>query len=135
MPNIISPTSGAGQPLAPEAALVRLRQYGERTGSTWSTATYDSGTERALHQIAQTLAGEVDRLRLRVDEVERAYTFDTAALKRRVAELEAEAYRLTFPPESPFRHELESPLHENACAHMAPGCPCDDNDNAPEVTA
>ena len=31
---------------------------------------------------------ELERMRLRVDEVERAYTFDTAALKRRIAELE-----------------------------------------------
>ncbi|MFE5958904.1 hypothetical protein [Streptomyces rubiginosohelvolus] len=39
-------------------------------------------------EVAELLA-EVDRLRLRVDEVERAYIFDTAALKKRVAELEA----------------------------------------------
>lgn len=31
---------------------------------------------------------EADKLRLRIDELERAYTFDTAALKKRVAELE-----------------------------------------------
>jgi hypothetical protein len=31
---------------------------------------------------------ELERMRLRVDEVERAYTFDTADLKRRIAELE-----------------------------------------------
>lgn len=31
---------------------------------------------------------ELERMQLRVDEVERAYTFDTAALKRRIAELE-----------------------------------------------
>ncbi len=43
-------------------AQIRLRQYGERT-STWSTATYASGTERALHDIAVTLSAEVDRLR------------------------------------------------------------------------
>ncbi|MFF2228268.1 hypothetical protein ACFVV7_33680 [Streptomyces globisporus] len=35
------------------------------------------------------LLAEVERLRLRVDEVERAYIFDTAALKKQVAELEA----------------------------------------------
>jgi predicted nuclease with TOPRIM domain len=35
---------------------------------------------------------ENERLRARVDEVERAYTFDTAALKKRVAELEAERH-------------------------------------------
>ncbi|SCD37697.1 hypothetical protein GA0115253_1002212 [Streptomyces sp. Termitarium-T10T-6] len=51
-------------PMTPDAALARLRQYGERT-STWSTATYNDGTEKALHQIAVTLAGEVERLRAR----------------------------------------------------------------------
>ncbi|MGW2010958.1 hypothetical protein [Streptomyces nigrescens] len=44
------------------AASIRLAQYGERT-STWSTATYDSGTERALHEIALTLNAEVVELR------------------------------------------------------------------------
>ena len=48
-------------PLTLDAALTRLRQYGEHT-STWSTATYNDGTEKALHQIALTLAAEVDRL-------------------------------------------------------------------------
>lgn len=57
------------QQMTPEAALVRLRQYGERT-STWSTATYDSGTERTLHQIAQTLADENARLNARVAELQ-----------------------------------------------------------------
>lgn len=57
--------------MTPEAALVRLRQYGERT-STWSTATYASGTERTLHQIAHTLAGELDRVRADQDGAIRA---------------------------------------------------------------
>lgn len=35
---------------------------------------------------------ELDRMRLRVDEVERAYTFDTAALQRRIDGLEAERH-------------------------------------------
>jgi hypothetical protein len=48
--------------LSPDAAEVRLAQYGERT-KTWSTATYESGTERALHEIALSLLGEVKRLR------------------------------------------------------------------------
>ncbi|TRV72578.1 hypothetical protein FKN01_29765 [Streptomyces sp. 130] len=48
-------------PMTLAAALVRLRQYGERT-STWSTATYNDGTEKALHEIALTLAAEVDKL-------------------------------------------------------------------------
>ncbi|GGS41598.1 hypothetical protein F2B00_03580 [Streptomyces parvus] len=55
-------------PMTSDAALARLRQYGERT-STWSTATYNDGTERALHQIAVTLAGEVADLRARVAEL------------------------------------------------------------------
>lgn len=48
-------------PMTLAEALVRLQQYGERT-STWSTATYDSGAEKALHQIAVTLVAEVSRL-------------------------------------------------------------------------
>ncbi|MEU1088945.1 hypothetical protein ACFYPN_16130 [Streptomyces sp. NPDC005576] len=56
-------------PMTPDAALTRLRQYGEHT-STWSTATYNDGTEKALHEIALTLAAEVDRLRARVAELE-----------------------------------------------------------------
>ncbi|WP_052862408.1 hypothetical protein [Streptomyces sp. Tu6071] len=50
------------EPLTPDAALVRLRQYGERT-KTWSAATYNDGTERALADIARTLSAEVTRLR------------------------------------------------------------------------
>lgn len=50
------------EPMTPDAALIRLRQYGERT-KTWSTATYNDDTERALHQIATTLAAEVERQR------------------------------------------------------------------------
>ncbi|MFJ6566572.1 hypothetical protein ACIQNU_04080 [Streptomyces sp. NPDC091292] len=43
-------------------AEIRLAQYGERT-STWSTATYNDGTEKALHEIALGLKTEIDRLR------------------------------------------------------------------------
>lgn len=43
-------------------AEIRLAQYGQRT-STWSTATYNDGTEKALHEIALGLKAEVDRLR------------------------------------------------------------------------
>lgn len=46
-------------------AEIRLAQYGER--STWSTATYDSGTEKALHEIALELKAEVHRLRAELD--------------------------------------------------------------------
>ncbi|MGW0780344.1 hypothetical protein [Streptomyces sp. NPDC002913] len=54
-------------PMTPDVALTRLRQYGERT-STWSTATYNDGTEKALHGIALTLASEVERLRAEAEK-------------------------------------------------------------------
>lgn len=66
------------QPLT--TAEIRLAQYGERT-STWSTATYNDGTEKALHEIALGLKSEVDRLRA-----------ELAAARDRVVELEAFAY-------------------------------------------
>ncbi|MGW5291497.1 hypothetical protein [Streptomyces bacillaris] len=56
-------------PMTLDVALARLRQYGERT-TGWSTATYNDGTEKALHQIAVSLAAEVARLRARVAELE-----------------------------------------------------------------
>jgi hypothetical protein len=46
-------------PLTP--AEIRLAQYADR--STWSTATYDSGNEKALHEIALGLKAELDRVR------------------------------------------------------------------------
>ncbi|MEU4154733.1 hypothetical protein [Streptomyces antimycoticus] len=58
-------------PMTPEVARVRLAQYGERT-STWSTATYNDGTEKTLHQIALTLLAEADGLRARGAELENA---------------------------------------------------------------
>jgi hypothetical protein len=48
-------------------AEIRLAQYGERT-STWSTATYNDGTEKALHEIALGLKAEIDRLRAELAE-------------------------------------------------------------------
>ncbi|WP_432051765.1 hypothetical protein [Streptomyces xiamenensis] len=45
------------KPLTAHAAAVRLRQFGEETG------TYGSRSERALHEIATVLAEEVTRLR------------------------------------------------------------------------
>ncbi|MFF8829269.1 hypothetical protein [Streptomyces sp. NPDC015131] len=48
--------------MSPHVAEIRLAQYGEHT-KTWSTATYESGTEKALHEIALSLLGEVKRLR------------------------------------------------------------------------
>lgn len=52
-------------------AETRLAQYGERT-NTWSTATYDTGTEKALHEIALGLKAEIDRLRAANAQIDRA---------------------------------------------------------------
>jgi hypothetical protein len=46
------------------------------------------------------------------------------------ADAEVEAYRLSLPLADTFRHELESPSHEAACACMAPGCPRDPSGGA-----
>jgi hypothetical protein len=48
-------------PTTAHAAAVRLAQYRERKALT--VATWDSGTERALYEIAAVLAAEVERLR------------------------------------------------------------------------
>jgi hypothetical protein len=58
------------QPLTP--AEIRLAQYGQRT-SAWSTATYNDGTEKALHEIALGLKAEVDRLRAALAKEERMH--------------------------------------------------------------
>ncbi|MFJ1696224.1 hypothetical protein ACIOHC_13895 [Streptomyces sp. NPDC088252] len=51
----------ADDKLTVSAAEIRLAQYGEQSGLR--VATYDSGTEKALHQIALTLLAELDRVR------------------------------------------------------------------------
>ena len=55
--------------MTPEVARIRLEQYEGRT-STWSTATYNDGTEKALHEIARSLLVEVDRLKVEVEALE-----------------------------------------------------------------
>ncbi|MEU0332198.1 hypothetical protein [Streptomyces sp. NPDC006193] len=60
--------STADQQLTP--AEIRLSQYVQRT-STWSTATHNDGTEKALYEIALGLKGEVDRLRAKLANVTR----------------------------------------------------------------
>lgn len=94
-------------PMTPDVALTRLRQYGERT-STWSTATYNDGTEKALHQIALSLASEVEAAVKWIDEntpqpplapgaIVRVMTGllrEERALRARVAELEARVEEL-----------------------------------------
>lgn len=47
-------------PMTPDAAMARLQQYREE--KTLRIATYESGTERALHEIGTALAAEVARL-------------------------------------------------------------------------
>ncbi|MER5815427.1 hypothetical protein [Streptomyces californicus] len=82
--------------MTPDVALARLRQYGERT-STWSTATHHDGTEKALHQIAVSLAAEVDRLRAEMSRWrERTQEAETseAQLKGRVRGLRAQVDEL-----------------------------------------
>ncbi|MFI2031903.1 hypothetical protein [Streptomyces buecherae] len=66
-----APATTTAPELDARAAQIRLRQYGECT-STWSTATYDSGTEHALHQIATALLAEVKRLRAEHDRARSA---------------------------------------------------------------
>jgi hypothetical protein len=78
--------AGAELPMTPEVARVRLAQYGERT-KTWSTATYDSGTERALHEIAVALLAEADALRARLAKYERPAEAD--GITRRIAPTQA----------------------------------------------
>jgi hypothetical protein len=48
--------------------------------------------ESAGRHMSPEVAAELERLRARVDEVERAYVFDTAELKRRIDELLAERH-------------------------------------------
>ncbi|OKK06445.1 hypothetical protein AMK26_10535 [Streptomyces sp. CB03234] len=50
-------------------AEIRLGQYMEQR-ARFSVATYDSGNEKALHEIALALRDEVERLRARVAELE-----------------------------------------------------------------
>lgn len=97
-------------PLTLAAALVRLRQYGERT-STWSTATYNDGTEKALHEIALTLAAEVDRLS---DDVTGAY------LARYEEELDADRLRLALASAQRGRRELRARVAELEALTPAP---------------
>jgi hypothetical protein len=57
-------------------------------------------------------------------------------MAKAVADGDWETYRQLFPTDHPYRHELESPAHENACAHMMPGCPtCPPAETTTEVTA
>lgn len=67
-------------------AEVRLEQYGRRT-KTWSTATYDSGTEKALHEIACQLRDALEETR----DQRNSARLKVMGLEARVAELEKAA--------------------------------------------
>ncbi|MFE3429832.1 hypothetical protein [Streptomyces sp. NPDC059171] len=102
-------------PMTPDAALARLRQYGERT-STWSTATHNDGTEKALHQIAVTLAGEVDRLRAQVAELTSAPVDEAAEMAEEEAELEAMRCEHPAPCRVPDSPDCTCPSPERLLA-------------------
>ncbi|MEV3996681.1 hypothetical protein AB0K62_13525 [Streptomyces halstedii] len=89
-------------PMTPAAALTRLRQYGERT-STWSIATYNDGTEKALHEIALTLAAEVNRL---------SDDMTGACLARYEEEQDADRLRLALASAQRGRRELRARVTE-----------------------
>ncbi|MFJ9985313.1 hypothetical protein ACIQUD_14995 [Streptomyces globisporus] len=96
-------------PVTPDAALTRLRQYGERT-SAWSTATYNDGTEKALHQIAVSLAAEVLALRSRVAELTDAPVDEAAEMAEADAELEAMRREHPAPCRVPDSPDCTCPL-------------------------
>lgn len=56
----------------------------------WPVLQVPQMRQYLAEHLAMHLAPELERMQARVDEVERRYTFDTAALKKRVAELEAQ---------------------------------------------
>jgi hypothetical protein len=94
-------------------AAMKTRQTAAGIAAALEAACLLQSPETAAEQLA--LLAEVDRLRLRVDEVERAYTFDTAALEQRVAELEGVLSRLGSLAEQ--RH-LVDPL-DHVLEHLA----------------
>lgn len=57
-------------------------------GGAASPAIAERVVDNAIAEALAEQEAELARLRTRVDEVERLYTFDTAALKKRVGELE-----------------------------------------------
>jgi hypothetical protein len=94
-------------PLSPEVALLRLAQYGERT-STWSTATYNDGSEKALHEIALTLADRVAELEAERHSTNEALDDAVTALREKAQQLAAaEQLRLTPLERLTLRFALE----------------------------
>lgn len=131
-------------PMSLKAARVRLAQYGERT-STWSTATYNDGTEKALHEIALTLLAEVNRLEAERHVTNEALSDAAEALRanrdriaeqtRYAAHLEAEVCQCQ--PEldtGEYMHEASCPVAD--IQMRAIGCPgFEDNPVAPNLCA
>ncbi|MEE4598281.1 hypothetical protein V2J94_41670 [Streptomyces sp. DSM 41524] len=70
--------------------ICRAQKQGRRTPMGIAMAI-----DAAQRHMTPETAAELEQLRARVDEVERAYTFDTAELKKQVAELEAARDRAT----------------------------------------
>lgn len=66
--------------------------------TAWAISAEEMGSEAAaaLYHLGMLVApgeaAELLRLRKRVDEVERAYTFDTAELRKQIAALQAERH-------------------------------------------
>jgi hypothetical protein len=104
----LSETSGSVTPIVVQgdddlSELEHLRK--ERDGFRDQRNAVFATNERLLAEVQEsdqarlhaendtrTVQREAEALRARVDEVERKYTFDTAELKRRIAELEAERH-------------------------------------------
>lgn len=127
-------------PMSLRAARVRLAQYGERT-KAWSTATYNDGTEKALHEIAVTLLAEVNRLEAErhstnesLDEAAQALRVDRdriADLERVIAEapasyalmerarVEADGITRRFAPSQALRED--EPAEAGACTECGDG--------------
>lgn len=99
-------------------AEIRLAQYGQRT-STWSTATYDSGTEKALHEIALGLKAEVDRLRAEADREERLHG-DTIDDRDRASDMADKLAYAVAPEEVIGEHTADNSPWANALDLITP---------------
>jgi hypothetical protein len=99
-------------------AEIRLAQYGQRT-STWSTATYDSGTEKALHEIALELKAEIDRLRAEAGRQERLHG-DTIDDRDRASDMADKLAYAVAPEEVIGEHTADNSPWANALDLITP---------------
>lgn len=120
--------------------ITRAMQNGRQTPAGWAMAL-----DAACMIQTPEKAAEHERLRARVDEVERKYAFDTAALKRRIGELEQQlaakdrpadedpiAYALTEEAEADCDHPNGyGPYGCAGCGAFRP--PADEEDVTPQV--